>query len=112
MHTTRASISRYSNARSAFTSGEWRHRALNLKTHFMIKEEFKHLKATRWAAREFKRWGLASFFHQATDTAYQHHVKLFYQNLSYDCEWLGILPTSLDGVDLEVTPSDIALALK
>jgi hypothetical protein len=104
MHNTQASTSRSSNACNTFISGVWRH-------HFMIKEEFKHLAATRWVVREFKRWSLTSLFHPAIDMAYQCHVRLFYQNLSFDCEWLGVLCTSLDGVDIEVTPSEIALAL-
>jgi hypothetical protein len=85
---------------------------LNLETHFTIKEEFNYLEATKWAVREIKRWGLASLFQRATDTAYQRHVKLFYQNLSFDCEWPKVLSTSLDGVHLEIIMEDIALALK
>jgi hypothetical protein len=77
----------------------------------MIKDEFKNFQATRWAIWEFKRRGLTSFFHLATNTAYQHHVNLFYQNLSYNCERSSVISTSLDGVDLEVTPTDIVLTL-
>jgi hypothetical protein len=111
MQTTRASTCHSSNVRSTFTSGKWRHQVLNIETRFMIKEEFKHLEATRWAFQEFKRQGLTSLFHPAPDMAYQRHFRLLYQNLSYDCERPGVLSTSLDGVDIKVTPSKIALAL-
>jgi hypothetical protein len=75
----------------------------------MVKEEFKHLEATRWVVREFKRRGLNALFTLATVTAHLHHVGLFYQHLSYDCERLGVLSTSLDEVDIEVTPNVIAI---
>jgi hypothetical protein len=77
----------------------------------MIKEEFMQLEAIRWAVREFKRRALTSLLHPTPNMAYQCHVRLFYENLSYDCEWTSFLSTFLDGVDIKVTPSAIALAL-
>jgi hypothetical protein len=100
MHTNWASTSRTSNTRSDFISEAWRRWELNSKTHFVIKDEFKHNDDMKWAVREFKRWGLTSLFHLVTDVVYQCLVRLFFQNL-----------TLLSSHHIVVTSLDIAHAL-
>jgi hypothetical protein len=55
--------------------------------------------------------GLDTLFKPCTDMVFPRHVHLFYQNLTYDCARTGILSTSHDGVAIEITVEDIALAL-
>jgi hypothetical protein len=111
MHSTQTSTSHSSNTCSSFANGEWRSRALTLDTHFSIKDDFKHFEATKWAVRAFKKRRLDVLFKPCTDMVFPCHVHLLYQNLTYDCNRPCILSTSFDGVAMEITVEDIALAL-
>jgi hypothetical protein len=79
---------------------------------FSIKEDFTNFDATRWVVQELKRHGLKRLFKPITSTAYEHLVRSFYENLTYDCNQPDVLASSIDDRDVEVTVANIAAALK
>ena len=81
-------------------------------TKFDTNGDFKNFKATQWAVREFKRQGLKKLFKPITSTAYTKLIIQFYANLSTDCTRRGVLFSTVQGKQVEVTTSDIADALK
>ena len=87
-------------------------RKLMLETTFSIKEDFTNFEAISWVVQELKRRGLKRLFKPVTSTAYECLVQSFYENLTYDCNRLDILSSSIDNRDVEVTVADIAADLK
>jgi hypothetical protein len=83
-----------------------------LETSFAIKEDFTKFETTSWVVQQLKRRGLKQLFKLVTSTAYEHLVRSFYENLTYDCNRPNILSSSIDDKDVEVTIVDIATALK
>jgi hypothetical protein len=77
---------------------------LILENTFAIKEEFSNNEATSWVIQELKNRGLKSLFKPVASTAYEH--------LSYDCNRLDVLVSSIDGREVEVTIADVAAVLK
>jgi hypothetical protein len=87
-------------------------RRLILENTFAIKEEFSNNEATSWAVRELKRRGLKRLFKPVAPTAYERLVREFYENLRCECDRQGVLFSSIDGEEVQVTIADIAAALK
>jgi hypothetical protein len=87
-------------------------RKLILETTFAIKEDFSKNDATKWAVQELKCRNLKRLFKPVTSTTYEHLVRSFYKNLKYECNRPGILFSSIDDRDIEVTIANIAAALK
>jgi hypothetical protein len=87
-------------------------RKLILENTFAIKEEFFNNKATSWVVEELKRWGLKRLFKPVASTAYERLVRTFYEHLRYECSRPDILFSSIDGIDVEVTITDVAAVLK
>jgi hypothetical protein len=85
---------------------------LILETSFAIKKDFSKFEATSWAVQELKHRGLKRLFKPATSTAYERLVRLFYENLKYDCNRPDVLTSFIDDIDVEVTVAEIAAALK
>jgi hypothetical protein len=85
---------------------------LILETIFAIKEDFSKNDATNWAVQELKHCGLKRLFKPVASTTYELLVRSFYENLKYDCTQPGVLFSSIDDEDVEVTRADIAAALK
>jgi hypothetical protein len=56
--------------------------------------------------------GLKQLFKLIASTTYEHLVQSFYENLKYNCNRPGVLFSSIDNKDVEVTIVDIAAALK
>ena len=78
----------------------------------MVKTTFKDLLATKWAVKECKHQGLTTLFQPVNPIAYESLVQEFYQNLTFDCTWLGSLSSSVAGIDIELTSTDIATTLQ
>jgi hypothetical protein len=87
-------------------------RKLLLENTFAIKEEFSNNEATSWAVQELKNRGLKRLFKPVASIAYEHLVRESYEHLSYDCDRLDILVSSIDGREVEVTIADVAAVLK
>jgi hypothetical protein len=87
-------------------------RKLILETTFAIKEDFSKNDATKWAVQELKCRNLKRLFKPVTSTTYEHLVRSFYKNLKYECNRLGVLFSSIDDRDIEVTIANIAATLK
>jgi hypothetical protein len=85
---------------------------LILENTFAIKEEFSNNEARSWAVQELQNRGLKRLFKPVASTAYEHLVKAFYKHLSYDCDQLDVLVSSIDGREVEVTIADVAAVLK
>ena len=51
-------------------------------------------------------------FKPVTSTTYARLVWTFYKHLTYDCNRLDVLSSTIDNVDIEVTTTDIVAALK
>jgi hypothetical protein len=85
---------------------------LILETSFAIEEDFSKNDTTKWAIQEMKRHGLKRLFKPVASTTYERLVRSVYENLKYDCNLSGILFSSIDDRDVEVTIADIAVALK
>jgi hypothetical protein len=85
---------------------------LILETSLAIKDEFSKNDATSWAVQELKRRGLKRLFKPVASTAYERLVWTFYEHLRYECSRPGILFSSIDGIDVEVTIADVAAILK
>ena len=84
---------------------------LILETSFAIKEDFTNFEATRWAVQQLKRRSLKWLFKSVTSTTYKHLFRSFYESLTYDCNQPDVLSSSIDDKDVEVTVTDIAVAL-
>jgi hypothetical protein len=80
-------------------------------TEFDINGDFKNLKATQWAIQEFKCHGLKKLFKPVTSTAYTRLVVQFYSNLFTDCNRRGVMFSTVQGKQVEVTIADIAATL-
>jgi folylpolyglutamate synthase/dihydropteroate synthase len=87
-------------------------RKLILETTFSIKEDFSQNDATKWVVQELKRRSLKQLFKSVNSTIYERMVQSFYENLKYNCKRLGVIFSSIDDRDIEVTIADIAIALK
>jgi hypothetical protein len=83
-----------------------------LEISFAIKEDFTNYDATRWVVQELKRRRLKRLFEPVTSTAYERLVQIFYENMTYDCNWLDVISFSIDDRDIEVTIADIATTMK
>jgi hypothetical protein len=79
---------------------------------FTIQDDFKHFEATSWAVEEFKRHGLKRLFKPITSTAYKSLITQFYEHLTFNCNKLGIMSSSIKGMNIEVTSANIVAALK
>jgi hypothetical protein len=55
---------------------------------------------------------LKKLFKLVTSTAYTKLIVQFYENLFIDCNWRGVLVSTVQGKQVKVTSSDIATALK
>jgi hypothetical protein len=62
--------------------------------------------------QEFKCCGLKKLFEVVTSIAYKKLITQFYENLFCDYIRLGVLFSSIQDKNIEVTSSDIAAALK
>jgi hypothetical protein len=85
---------------------------LLLENTFAIKEEFSNNEASSWAVQELKNRGLKRLFKPVASTAYEHLNREFYEHLSYDCDQLDILISSIDGREVVVTIADVTAVLK
>jgi hypothetical protein len=81
------------------------------ETEFDINGDFKNFEATQWVVQEFKRRGLKKLFKPVTSTAYTRLVVQFYSNLFRDCNKASTLSSTVKGKQVDVTTSDIAVAL-
>jgi hypothetical protein len=81
------------------------------ETEFDINGNFKNFEATQWAVQEFKRSGLKKLFKPVTSTAYTRLAVQFYSNLFTDCNWWGVMFSTVQGKQVEVTTADIATTL-
>jgi hypothetical protein len=64
------------------------------------------------AVQELKHCGLERLFNPITSTTYERLVQSIYENLTYDCNRLDVLSSSIDDRDVKVTVANIAAALK
>jgi hypothetical protein len=106
------SFSRSSGIQGMVARWPFESRKLLLENTFAIKEEFSNNEATSWAVQELKNRGLKRLFKPVASTAYEHLVREFYEHLSYDCDQLDILVSSIDGREVEVTIANVATVLK
>jgi hypothetical protein len=83
-----------------------------LKNTFAIKEEFSNNEATSWAVQELKRRDLKRLFKPIASTAYQRLVWTFYEHLRYECSRPKVFFSFIDGINIEVTITDVATILK
>jgi hypothetical protein len=81
------------------------------ETEFNINGGFKNFEATQWAVQEFKCLGLKKLFKPIASTAYTRLVVQFHTNLFTDCNRRGVLFSTVQGKQVEVTTSDIVAAL-
>jgi hypothetical protein len=84
---------------------------LILETTFAIKEDCSKNDAT-WAIQELKHHSLKRLFKPVTSTTYERLVLSFYEKLKYDYNQSGVLFSSINDRDVEVTIGDIVAALK
>jgi hypothetical protein len=105
--TSQASSSHAQSSHPTFEQWE-----IIFEMEFDINNDFKNFEATKWAVQEFKRRGMKKLFKPVTSMAYTRLVVQFYSNLSRDCNRLGILFSTIQGKQVEVTTSDIAAALQ
>jgi hypothetical protein len=82
------------------------------ETKFDINDDFKNFEATQWAIQKFKRRELKKLFKPVTSTTYTKLIVQFFENLYTDCSRQGVLFSTVQGKQVEVTTSDIADALK
>jgi hypothetical protein len=108
----RGSSSQSSGSRAFVARPSIESRKLLLGNIFAIKEEFSNNEATSWAVEELKRRGLKRLFKPIASTAYERLVKEFYKHLRVECDQPGILFSSIDGREVEVTIADVAAILK
>jgi hypothetical protein len=106
------SASRSSRTQAMVARPPFQTRKLILKTSFTIKEDFSKNDAMKWAVQELKRHDLKRLFKPVTSTTYERLVWSFYENLKYDFNRPGVLFSSIDNRDVEVTIADIVAALK
>jgi hypothetical protein len=85
---------------------------LLLENTFAIKEEFSNNEATSWVVQELTNQGLKRLFKPVASIAYERLVREFYEHLSYDCDQLDILISSIDGREVEVTIANVVAVLK
>jgi hypothetical protein len=107
--TTPSSQASSSRAQSSHPTIE--QRDILFVTEFDINGGFKNFEATQWAVQEFKRRGLKKLFKPVTSMAYTRLVVQFYSNLSKNCNKLGTLSSTVQGKQVVMTTSDIAIAL-
>jgi hypothetical protein len=81
------------------------------ETEFDINGDFKNFEATQWVVQEFKHRGLKKLFKPVTSKTYTRLVVKFYSNLSRDCNKPGTLSSTVKGKQVDMTTSDIAIAL-
>jgi hypothetical protein len=111
MSRTTPSTSQASSSRAQFSHPTIEQRDILFETEFDINGDFKNFEATQWAVQEFKRGGLKKLFKPVTSMAYTRLVVQFYSNLSRDCNKPGTLSSTVKGKQVDVTTSDIAVAL-
>lgn len=116
MPKARASSSRSSQAKATTSNVQAtssqpyvKPRKLILETTFAVKAEFKLLKATKWAIKEFKLHGLIVLFQPVSPITYKGLVWKFYQNLTHDCTWPNIFSLSMAGINNALTPPTSSL---
>ena len=63
-------------------------------------------------SQEFTRCGLKKLFKPVTSTAFTRLVVQFYTNLHTNCNRQGVLFSTVQGKQIEVTTVDIAVAFK
>jgi hypothetical protein len=85
-------------------------REIIFETEFDINGDFKNFEATQWAIQELKRRGWKKF-KPITSTTYTRLVVQFCMNLFTDCNRRGVLFSTVQGKQVEVTTSDIAVVL-
>ena len=112
MPQTIASTSQASSSRAQSSRPTFEQREIIFKTTFNIDGDFKNFEATQWAVQEFKRCGLKKLFKPVTSTAYTKLIVQFYENLFTDCNRRGVLFSTVQGKQVEVTSFNIAAALK
>jgi hypothetical protein len=83
-----------------------------LETSFAIEDDFQNFDATIWVVTEFKRHKLKRLFKPVTSTANKSYISQFYEHLSYNSTKLGVMSSSIQGTDIEVTSTNIATTLK
>jgi hypothetical protein len=111
MPKTTQSTSQVSSSRAQSSHPTIEQREILFETEFDINGDFKNFEATQWAIQEFKRQGLKKLFKPVTSTAYTRLVIQFYSNLSRDFKKPGTLSSTVKGKQVDVTTSDIAVAL-
>ena len=105
--TSQASSSR---AQSPYPTCE--QREIIFETTFDINGDFKNFEATQWTVQEFKRRGLKKLFKPVTSMVYTKLIVQFYANLFIDYNRQGVLFSTIQGKQVEVTTSDITAAFK
>ena len=78
----------------------------------MIRDDLKNFEATRWVVDKFKHHWLRRLFKPVTSTTYNSLIKQFYEHLTFDCNKPGVMSSSIMGVDIEVTSTNIVAAIK
>jgi hypothetical protein len=112
MPKTTVSTSQASNSCAQSSHPTCEQREIIFETQFDINGDFKNFEATQWAVQEFKRRGLKKLFKSITSTAYTKLIVQFYANFYTDCNRRGVLFSTIEGQQVEVTTSNIATAFK
>jgi hypothetical protein len=111
MPRTTPSTSQASSSRAQSSHPTIKQWEILFETEFDINGDFKNFEATQWVVQEFKRRGLKKLFKPVTSTAYTSLVVQFYSNLSRDCNKPSTLSSTVKGKQVDVTTSDIVVAL-
>jgi hypothetical protein len=112
MPQTTASTSQASNFRAQLSQPTCEQREIIFETTFDINGDFKNFEATQWAIQEFTGHGLKKLFKPITSTSYTKLVVQFYTNLYTNCNMKGVLFSTVQRKQVEMTTADIATTLK
>jgi hypothetical protein len=107
MPRTTPSTSQASSSRAQSSHPTCEQREIIFEIEFNINGDFKNFEATQWAVQEFKRRGLKKLFKPVTSTTYTRLVVQFYLNLFTDCNRRGVMFSTVQGKQVEVTTADI-----
>jgi hypothetical protein len=111
MPRTTPSTSQASSSRAQSSHPTCEQREILLETEFDINGDFKNFEATQWVIHKIKRRGLKKLCNPVTSTAYTRLVVQFYSNLFTDCNWRGVMFSTVQGKQIEVSTNDIPATL-
>jgi hypothetical protein len=111
MANTRLSSSRAPGEDSPFINFHWQHFELNPETKFDIVGAFREIKDVKWARKQFKKRKLMPLLQPVYHVYHPRFVRLFYQNMTFDPDQPGVLSSTIDDVEFQVTIEDIAEVL-